>query len=277
MKKSALSWKPGDAAAFMVLVLGALVMAGPFLWMLSTSLKLPADQYTRTLIPPTFTLQNYLGLSDKMPFHLLVWNSVKIAVISTVGQLLTCSMAAFIFAVVRFPFRQTLFVMLLITLMVPAQITAIPQFVIFKWLGLYGTQAPLYLPSFLGGAFGIFLLRQYFLTIPIELAEAARIEGASLLGIYWKVYMPLARPALAALAIFSFLFSWNDLFTPLIYLPNDIEKTTLPVGLALLRQQYSSQWPVMMAAVLVSVAPIIAAFLAAQKHFIQGVALSGMK
>ena len=266
-----------DRLAMLALVIGTVAMVGPFVWMVSTSLKLPADQYTRSLIPPTLSLENYSRIFEIMPFHVLLWNSIKIALISTFGQLVTCSMAAFVFAVVKFPGRHILFVLLLVTLMVPQQITAIPQFIIFKWLGLYGTQAPLYLPSFLGGAFGVFLMRQYFLTIPIELAEAARIDGASLMTIYWKIYLPLAKPALAAFAIFAFLFSWNDLFTALIYLPSDLDKTTLPVGLALFQQQYAGHWTIMMSAVLVSVAPIMVAFFIAQKHFIEGVALSGLK
>ena len=267
----------GDLVAIAILVLGGLIMVGPFAWMVSTSLKLPADQYSHTLLPPTPTLENYRSIWTIMPFHLLMWNSFKIAAISTIGQLLTCSMGAFVFAVIRFPGRQFLFVALLLTLMVPAQITLIPQFILFKWLGLYGTQAPLYLPSFLGGAFGVFLLRQYFLTIPIELAEAARIDGASLLTIYWKIYLPLAKPALAAFAIFAFMFSWNDLFSALIYLPSNMETTTLPVGLALFQQQYAGKWTVMMAAVLVSVLPIIIAFIIAQKQFIEGISMSGFK
>ncbi|MBW8728252.1 MAG: carbohydrate ABC transporter permease [Inquilinus limosus] len=239
-----------DALTYALLIAGAVVMVAPFAWMLATSLKLPADQFSRGLIPPAPTLQNYATLWRILPFDGLLWNSLKVAAISTVGQLLTCSMGAFVFAVVRFPGRQVLFVALLVTLMIPAQMAAIPQFVIFKALGLYGTQAPLYLPSFLGGAFGCFLLRQYFLTIPIELA---------------------------ALAIFAFLSSWNDLFSALIYLPSDLEKTTLPVGLALMQQQYAAQWTVMMAAVLVSIAPILIAFSLAQRHFIEGMALSGLK
>lgn len=266
-----------DALAYAVLIAGAVLMVGPFAWMVSTSLKLPADQFGHALIPPHPTVENYLSLWRIIPFDGLLWNSLKVAAISTIGQLLTCSMGAFVFAVVRFPGRQVLFVALLVTLMIPAQMAAIPQFVIFKFLGLYGTQAPLYLPGFLGGAFGCFLLRQYFLTIPIELAEAARMDGASLLTIWWRIYLPLARPALAALAIFAFLSSWNDLFSALIYLPSDLEKTTLPVGLALMQQQYAAQWTVMMAAVLVSIAPILIAFSLAQRHFIEGMALSGLK
>lgn len=266
-----------DLAAFAALTLGAVAMVLPFVWMLSTSLKPVAEQFDMTLIPRDPTFQNYPALFGIMPFHLLLWNSFKLAAISVAGQLLTCSMAAFIFAVVRFPFRNVLFVLLLATLMVPGQVTVIPQFIIFKSLGLYGTQAPLYLPSFLGGAFGTFLMRQYFLTIPIELAEAARIDGASLSRIFFTIYLPLSKPALAAFAIFAFLFSWNDLFSALIYLPSDLEKTTLTVGLALFQTQYGGQWTLMMAASLISVAPVVLAFFVAQRHFIQGIAMSGFR
>ena len=143
-----------DIAAFAALTLGAVAMIFPFVWMISTSLKPVAEQFDMALIPATPTLENYPRLFGIMPFHLMIWNSAKIALISVAGQLLTCSMAAFIFAVVRFPGRNALFVLMLVTLMVPGQVTVIPQFIIFKWLGLYGTQAPLYAPAFLGGAFG---------------------------------------------------------------------------------------------------------------------------
>lgn len=266
-----------DLLALAVLLAGAALMVAPFLWMISTSLKPAAEQFDMRLIPATPSLDNFPKIFELMPFHLLLWNSVKIAAISTLGQLLTCSMAAFVFAVVRFPGRNVLFVLLLVTLMIPAQITAIPQFIIFKALGLYGTQAPLYLPSFLGGAFGTFLMRQYFQTIPLELAEAARIDGASLARIFFTIYLPLSKPALAAFAIFAFLFSWNDLFSALIYLPSDLSKTTLTVGLALFQTQYAAQWPLMMAAALVSVAPMILVFILAQRHFVSGIAATGLK
>ena len=142
---------------------------------------------------------------------------------------------------------------------------------------LFRSAAPLYLPSFLGGAFGVFLLRQYFRTIPLDLLDAARLDGASLLSIYWRIYLPLARPALAALAIFAFMSSWNDLFSALIYLPSDLDQTTLPVGLSLFQRLFRAQWTVMMAAVLISVAPIMIAFFFVQKQFIQGVAMTGVK
>lgn len=233
----------GDVLAFAVLTIGAMAMIGPFIWMVSTSLKPVAEQFDMALIPQSPTLQNYPRLFEIMPFHLMIWNSIKIASISVIGQLLTCSMAAFIFAVVRFPGRNILFVLLLVTLMVPGQVTVIPQFIIFKWLGLYGTQVPLYAPAFLGGAFGTFLMRQYFQTIPIELAEAARVDGASLARIFFTIYLPLSKPALAAFAIFAFLFSWNDLFSALIYLPSNAEKTTLTVGLGRFKPNTAGNGP----------------------------------
>jgi multiple sugar transport system permease protein len=266
-----------DLITYALLIAGALVMVGPFLWMIATSLKLPADQFSRSLIPSPATLENFRRLWELLPFNRLILNSLGIATLTTIGQLLTCAMAGFCFAVVRFRFSRALFLLLLATLMLPPQITLVPNFILFRWLGLIGTSAPLWLPAFWGGAFGTFLLRQYFRTIPIELAEAARIDGASLLRIFWEIYLPLARPALAALAIFSFLGSWNDLLGPLIYLPADLERTTITVGLALFQTQYAGRWTVMMAGALVSIAPVMLLFFVAQRQFIQGIALSGVK
>lgn len=266
-----------DLIAYAILLAGAVLMIGPFLWMVSTAFKLPADQFSRDLIPPAPTIENFQKLWETLPFTTLIWNSLKVAVLTTIGQILTCAMAAFVFAVVRFRFRNALFLALLVTLMIPFQVTIIPNFILFRWLGLYGTQAPLWLPAFWGGAFGTFLLRQYFLTIPLDLAEAARVDGASLPRIFWRIYLPLARPALAALAIFVFLQSWNNLLTPLIYLPSDLTQTTLPVGLALFQQQYGGRWTIMMAGALVSIAPIILVFFFAQRQFIEGIALTGGK
>ena len=266
-----------DIITYAALILGGMVMVGPFLWMISTAFKLPADQFTRTFIPNPATTQNFEQLWTILPFGTLMFNSFKVAMLTTIGQLLTCSMGAFVFAVVRFRFREVLFIALLGTLMIPYQVTIIPNFIIYKALGLYGTQVPLWLPAFMGGAFGTFLIRQYFLTIPLDLAEAARVDGASLIRIFWSIYLPLAKPALAALAVFSFLGSWNNLLTPLIYLPSDLQQTTLPVGLALMQQQYSGKWTIMMAGSLVSIAPIIIVFFFAQKFFIEGIALSGVK
>jgi len=267
-----------DIIFYVVLTVFGLVMVMPFLWMIATSFKLPADQYSRSFIPPTFTVQNYLDLGSKIPFFREMWNSFFIAALVTIGQLLTCAMAAFCFAVVQFRFRNTLFVLLLITFIIPFHVTLIPNFIIFsRVFHLVGTSIPLWLPAFWGGAFGTFLLRQYFLTIPRELAEAARIDGASLPQIFWQIYLPLARPALAALAIFTFMGAWNDLLHPLIYLPSDLQKTTIQVGLSLFQSQYSGKWTIMMAGTVASVTPMIVIFFIAQKQFIEGIALSGVK
>jgi ABC-type glycerol-3-phosphate transport system permease component len=268
-----------DGATYLLLLLGAVMMVVPFLWMVATSFKLPADQFTRTLIPPTPTLQNFKELlAVDIDFPLLFFNSTYISLLITAGQLLTCAMAAFCFAVVRFRGRDALFVLLLITMMIPPQVTLIPNFIIFKWFHLIGTSVPLWLPAFWGGAFGTFLLRQYFLTIPRELVDAARMDGASLFQIFWKVYMPLATPALAALAIFTFQGAWNDLLHPLIYLPA-APNTTLTVGLAFFQQQLrmGGKYTVLMAGALLSILPLVLVFFVAQKQFIEGIALSGVK
>ena len=268
-----------DMTTYTLLSIGAVMMVLPFLWMVSTSFKVPADQYTKTLIPDPITLDNFRQLWGQLPFPRLLLNSFKISVLSVVGQMLTCSMAAFCFAVVRFRGRNVLFTLLLVTLMIPSQVTLIPNFIIFKWLGLVGTQAPLWLPAFWGGAFGTFLLRQYFLTIPRDLADAARVDGASLLEIFWYIYLPLARPALAALAIFTFQWAWNDLLHPLVYLPTDLDQTTLTVGLAFFQQQLvqGGRFTVLMSGALISILPLITVFFIAQKQFVQGIALTGVK
>src|SRR5512133_3358775 len=268
-----------DMISYALLILGAVLMVGPFLWMVSTSFKLPGDQFTKTLIPPTFTLDNFRELfSVDLNFPLLFWNSTYISILITIGQLLTCAMAAFCFAVVKFKGRDVLFTALLLTLLIPPQVTLIPNFIIFKYLHLIGTSVPLWLPAFWGGAFGTFLLRQYFLTIPRDLVDAARVDGASLIQIFWKIYMPLSKPALAALAIFTFKDAWNDLLHPLIYMPA-VPNTTLTVGLAFFQQQLTQggKFTVLMAGALISILPLVVVFFLAQKQFIEGIALSGVK
>lgn len=268
-----------DLASYGLLLLGGILMIGPFLWMISTSFKLPADQFTKTLIPPTFTLENFRQLfSVDLNFPLLFWNSAYISILITAGQLLTCAMAAFCFAVVRFKGREALFTLLLLTLLIPPQVTLIPNFIIFKYLRLIGTSVPLWLPAFWGGAFGTFLLRQYFLTIPRDLVDAARVDGASLLQIFWRIYMPLAKPALAALAIFTFQGAWNDLLHPLVYLPS-VPNTMLTVGLAFFQQQmtHGGKFTVLMSGALLSILPLLIVFFIAQRQFIEGISLTGIK
>lgn len=268
-----------DLVTYSLLILGTVIMAGPFLWMVATSFKLPADQFTRTLIPPTWTLQNFRDLlSVDINLPRLFFNSTYISILIAIGQLLTCAMAAFCFAVVQFKGRGVLFTLLLVTLMIPSQVTLIPNFIIFKILGLVGTSVPLWLPAFWGGAFGTFLLRQYFLTIPRDLVDASRMDGASLFQIFWHIYMPLSKPALAALAIFTFQGAWNDLLHPLVYMPA-VPNTTLTVGLAFFQQQLTQggRFTVLMAGALVSILPLVIVFFLAQKQFVEGIALSGVK
>ncbi len=268
-----------DTISYGFLLAGMVLMVGPFLWMVSTSFKLPGDQFTKTLIPPTFTLGNFRELFGvDINFPLLFWNSTYISILITVGQLLSCAMAAFCFAVVKFKGREVLFTALLITMLIPPQVTLIPNFIIFKSLRLIGTSVPLWLPAFWGGAFGTFLLRQYFLTIPRDLVDAARVDGASLLDIFWKIYMPLAKPALAALAIFTFQGAWNDLLHPLVYMPS-VPNTMLTVGLAFFQTQmtHGGKFTVLMAGALISILPLLIVFFLAQKQFIEGIALSGVK
>jgi multiple sugar transport system permease protein len=268
-----------DLITYTLLILGAVIMITPFLWMVATSFKFPADQFTKTIIPNPATLNNFKELfGTHLDFPLLFYNSFLISGLITIGQILTCAMAAFCFAVVNFRYRNLLFTLLLITMMIPSQVTLIPNFIIFKWMHLIGTKAPLLIPAFMGGAFGTFLLRQYFLTIPRDLVDAARVDGASLLRIFWNIYMPLSKPALAALAIFTFQGSWNDLLHPLIYLPS-VPNTTLTVGLAFFQQQVAQggKFTVLMAGGLISILPLIIVFFIAQKQFIEGISLSGLK
>src|SRR5512139_2571902 len=229
-----------DVITYTILIIGALTMVVPFLWMVSVSFREPADQFSRNIIPDPITLKNYVDLFEDLPdqaFFYLTFNSFKLSILAVIGQILTCAMAAFVFAVVKFKGRNVLFTLLLATMMIPPQVSLIPNFIIFKYLHLIGTQWPLILPAFWGGAFGTFLLRQYFLTIPRDLVDAARMDGASLFNIFWRVYMPLSKPAVAALAIFAFKDAWNDLLHPLVYLPTDMHKPTLTVGLAFFQQQ----------------------------------------
>jgi multiple sugar transport system permease protein len=268
----------GAGLSHALLLAGMVIMVIPFLWMLSTSFKAPGKTfvYPPQWIPDPFVWQNYPEMWTTLPFNWFFLNSVKIAALATLGQLISCSMGAFAFSVLRFRGRNTLFLVLLATLMVPRQVTLIPNFILFSKIGWVGTHLPLWVPSFWGGAFGVFLLRQFYLTIPLDLAESARIDGANLFQIFRHVYLPLSKPALATLSIFTFMWTWNDLLSPLIYV-NELDKLTLTVGLSLFRNQYVGKWTLMMAGAVVSILPILLVFFFAQKYFIQGIAMSGIK
>jgi ABC-type glycerol-3-phosphate transport system permease component len=262
----------------LILLSGAITMIIPFVWMLSTSFKAPGDTfvYPPQWIPEPLVLENYPNMWEALPFSRFFLNSMKIASLATIGQLVSCSLGAFAFSVLKFRGRDLLFLALLATLMVPYQVTLIPTFILFSKLGWVGTHLPLWVPAFWGGAFGTFLLRQFYLTIPMDLAESARIDGANIFQIFRHIYLPLSKPAIATLAIFTFMWSWNDLLNPLIYV-SELDQLTLTVGMSLFQNQYGGKWTLMMAAAVVSILPILIIFFMAQKYFIRGIALTGVK
>ena len=257
---------------------GGLLMVIPFLWMVSTSLKTTAQSmaFPPEWWPAPFVWGNYARIWDFMPFFTLLLNSVKIAFFVVCGQLLTCSLAGYAFAKLRFPGRRALFLVLLSTMMIPSEVTLIPVFVIMKSLGWLNTHYSLIVPAFFGSVFGTFLLRQFFLTLPNDLEDAARIDGCSPFGIYWRIMLPLAKPSLATLAIFTFMGTWNDFMRPLIYL-SDMDKMTLPVGLALISNHQDIRIPLIMAGAMLSLLPILVFYVCGQKYFVRGIALTGMK
>jgi len=270
--------KAWSTVAYAVLIAGSAVSLIPFLWMLGTSFKDPANVFADPpqVWPNPWLWSNYAKAFEKMPFALYTLNTCRITAISMFGQLLSCSLVAFGFARMRFPGRNVLFLVLLSTMMLPAQVTMIPVFKIWATLHFYDTIVPLTAPSFFGSAFFIFLLRQYYMTVPHEMDEAARIDGASTWQVFYKVLLPQVKPALATLAIFSFMNNWNDFLGPLIYLSTPA-KRTLALGLWAFQGQYSTDWNYLMAASAVVMLPLLLLFFIGQKYFIQGVVISGIK
>jgi multiple sugar transport system permease protein len=268
-----------NIAVYAALVLVSLVLVLPFLWILSTSLKGDEDIFTTPprWIPTDIRWENYSDVFDRMPFLIYFRNSVFVTVMTIIGVVLSSSLVAYAFACLRWPGRNALFIFILATMMLPMQVTMIPLFVLFKELGWLNTYKPLIVPAFFGGgAFNIFLLRQFFLTIPRELFEAARIDGCSEFRIYWRIVLPLAKPALATVAILTFMFSWNDFLGPLIYLSDQL-KGTLALGLAMFVGQHQTEWGMLMAASVIMMVPMILIFFFFQRYFIRGFVMSGIK
>lgn len=255
----------------------ALATVAPFLWMLLTSLKDLPDilTYPPRWIPERVTLDNYISAFEAAPFGRYYFNSVFVALAVTAGQLVTCSMAAYAFARLQFRGRDLLFYIFLGTMMIPGQVTMIPGFMVLHWLGWVDTYYALIVPG-LASAFGTFLLRQFFLTIPRDLEDAASLDGCSRFGILWRIILPLSRPALATLAIFTFMGVFNDFLWALVVVSSD-EMKTVQLGLAIFRDRYQTDWGQLMAASVTATLPILLVFFAAQKYFIRGITLSGMK
>jgi len=222
------------------------------------------------------TLRHYVKGAGAFGFKVFLQNTLFIAFVAVLGTVLSCSWVAFGFSILQWPGRDKLFYLMLSTLMLPGQVTMIPLFLIFKSLGWINTYLPLLVPAFLGNAFFIFLLRQFFLTIPRDLIDAARVDGCSSLRIYWQIVMPLSIPALATVALFTFLNSWNDFMGPLIYVVDEA-KYTLSLGLAMFKGRFANRYGEMMAVSVLMTIPIIVLFFFTQKTFIQGIKTSGMK
>ena len=268
----------GVGTAYTLLIAFGALMALPFIWMVVSSFKSESNVFVfpPQWVPDPVVWTNFRDVVTSMPFVRMSFNTTYVAILNVIGGLLTCALAAFAFARLQFPGRNALFIVMLASMMVPPQVTMIPVFLVMLQLNWIDTHLPLWVPAFTGAAFGTFLLRQFFLTMPNELDDAARIDGAGNYTIFWRIYLPLSKPALATLAIFIFLFRWNDLLQPIIYL-NSPEMMTLPVGLAYFRGQYRTEWALLMAGALMSVIPMIVLYAAFQRYFVQGVVLSGIK
>jgi multiple sugar transport system permease protein len=262
--------------AHVALILGSVLMLLPFIWMVSTSLKPGADvfrEYPPRLIPTTVQWGNYKEALTSMPFGRFYLNSFVVAISVTTLQLLTSSLAAFAFARLRFRGRDVLFFMYLSALMIPFPVLLVPNFIIVRNLGWFDSYAALILPvSF--SAFSTFLLRQYYRGIPMELDEAARIDGASSFRVWWQIIFPNSRPALAALAIFVFLGNWNEFLWPLI-VTNSEAMRTVPVGLNSFKGQFTVRWEMLMAAAVVGMMPVLAVYVVAQNWIIKGMSITG--
>ncbi len=269
----------GNALLQILLTIGVVIALTPFFWMVSTSLKTMAEV---AMVPPTIfsprpAFSNYVDVWTTLPaLNRFFLNSVIVTTGVVGGRMISCSLVAFGFARLRFPGRGILFLLVLSTLILPEQVTLIPQYIMFRDVGWIDTFFPLIVPAFFGQAFYIFLLRQFFLGIPRELDEAARIDGASYLGIFSTIIIPLSKPALAAVAALSFVAAWNDFLQPLNYLTST-SMQTLAVGMSYLIVDTGTQTNQLMAVSTMALVPIIVVFFAAQKYFIQGIALTGIK
>src|SRR5450432_1984028 len=287
------------AIAFIAICLISIGFIFPFIWMLSTSLKTleSSEAYPPQFIPdkielhktasgsPTPLPENYFRVitHPKMDFPLYTRNTLIIATLSIAGTVLSSSLVAYGFAKIRFKGRGFLFVLMLATMMIPFPVIMVPLFSIFRWMGdhtpiqMLGTFKPLWLPAWFGSAFNIFLLRQFYITIPDELSESARIDGCSEFGIWWRVILPLSKPALAVVALLTFMAAWNDFLGPLIYLQHP-DQYTLSLGLQVFQSSHGgTEWNLLMAASLLILSPVVVLFFLTQKTFIQGIATTGLK
>lgn len=267
--------------AYLFLTVGALAMVAPFLWMVTTSLKEPGSLFSydriwwKDWIPTQFLWANYAKAWHVVPFARFYLNSLFVSVCVTAGQVATSAMAAYAFARLNFPGRDKIFFAYLATMMIPGAVTMIPVFILLRMLGWIDTYKAVILPGIFT-AYGTFLLRQFFLTLPKELEDAAKIDGCSYFGIFWRIILPLSKPALATLTTFTFMGSWLNFMWPLIVL-NTHNKFTLPVGLAYFQSLHTTDWTLLMAGSLMMILPILIVFILTQRYFVEGIKLTGIK
>lgn len=265
---------------YFILILGGITMILPFLWMVSTSLKEPQAIYAfpPKWIPKPIIFTSYLKVWKIVPFARFYFNSIFVALCVTVGQVLTSAFAAYAFARLNFFGRDKLFFAYLATMMIPASVTLVPVYILmvyFRWIDTYEA---LILPAMFS-AYGTFMLRQFFMSIPRDLEDAAKIDGCSLFGIFWRIIIPLSKPALATLTIFTFMSSWNNFMWPLL-IAESVEKKTLPIGLAYFQEVYQytqPDWSLLMAGSLLAMLPIVIVFVFNQRFFVEGIKLTGIK
>ena len=264
---------------YVTMILLGIIMLIPFLWMLSSSLKTPAQVFTTSpvWIPNPIKWDNYTAAFKTMPVLIYTRNTVFITLMCIIGYLLSGSLVAYSFSRLKWYGRDFFFILLLATMMIPPQVTIIPLFVIFRKLHWLNTYKPLIVPSYLTGwPFFIFLMRQFFLTIPNDFSEAAKVDGATHFRIYLNIIIPLAKPALAVVAIFGFLLHWNDFFGPLIYLTEDW-KSNLALGLAVFASKHPNEWGTLMAVSVAMLIPTVLVFFFCQRYFVEGITLTGIK
>ncbi len=269
--------KSGNTVIYGLLILLAISMLLPFIWMLSTSLmnELEVYSFPPKFIPSNWRWENFVEAMTLQPFGRYFLNSAIVSIMVVSGQMIFCSMAAYSFARIKFKGHEKVFAVYISTMMIPAIVTIIPAFLIINTFGWMNTYWALATPT-ISNVWGIFLLRQFFLTIPKDLEDAARIDGASESRIFWTISLPLSQPALATLAIFSFMASWKDFLWPLI-VTNRADMRTVEVGIANFSTVYSTDWPHQMAAAVIVLLPIIIVFILAQRHFVRGITFSGLK
>jgi multiple sugar transport system permease protein len=260
-----------------LLIAVAVIFMAPFFFIVMTALMTDQQAVTPSFWPRPFQWGNFPEVFTRVPMLTYAWNTAQVAVGSTIGILVSCIPVAYALSRMRWRGRQVAFVLVLSTLMLSVQVTIVPLYILWVRLGQIGHLTPLIAPSFLGDAFSIFLLRQFFLTIPEELSDAARVDGASEFQIMTRVIVPLAKPAIAAVALFNFLYNWNDLFAPLLYLGTNPDLWTLTIALSEFQQRHGTEWNLTMAASVLFILPVIVLFFLAQRVFVEGVTLTGVK